>query len=615
MTKSARLSFGNCDMSRNRYLTSVVAIVMLVFGLSAHAVERPPNILLIISDDQGYGDFGFTGNELADTPVLDRLSKEGAFYPNFMVAPACTPTRSSLLTGRNHLDVGVWGVGPRGDVRRDEVMMPSFFNPSGYNTWLFGKWDGTVMMELGPVERGFDWFCGIGGGYLHKRPLLCTPEKGEWTDGWSAALITDAAIKKIHESGDTPWLAYMAYIIPHLPWECPDSCADPYRKKGLSEEFAQCYGSIKQMDNQIGRLLEAVRETGQEKNTIVVFFSDNGPTEGRPAWVNDNYKHAQDSKDWKLRNPGNLIGHKAEVWDNGIRSPLLVGWPEKIKPGVRKHVTVVEDLLPTLLDLAQIPETKQPEHLPFDGKSFRASLEDPGFTEERDIFRLALAGPGEPGSVTPSLIIEDARKADYGKLHTVLRRGNYKFHHLPGGRFRLFDMEKDPGEKNDLSKKMPESTAEMAKRCRARWDDIASRNRTFPMRQLKVDNADRWSKSWTLHANRALHFEGSMRSVFYGGARGFRSPGDRADYTIQVQKPLTVSFVAEGKGLDQCAPISLLIDGKLVEAKHRSADKIVFEAATLPAGNTPLSLVVTDIAEPGTADGEVIKVTLRSEKS
>lgn len=606
------------EMKPMRSKLWVVVLLACCAMLQAHAAARKqppprkPNILLIISDDQGYGDFGFTGNKLADTPVLDRLSKEGAFYPNFLVAPACTPTRSALLTGRNHLDTGVWGVGPRGDVRRDETMIPSFFNPSGYNTWLFGKYDGTATLEIGPAERGFDWYCTIGGGYLHKRPLLFTPGKEEWTEGWSAELITDAAIKKIRESGDKPWLIYMAHIIPHLPWVCPDAYAEPYRKQGFSETFAQCYGSIKQMDDQIGRLLKAVREAGQEDNTIVLFMSDNGPTENRPAWVNDNFKHAQNSEDWKLRNVCDLIGHKAEVWDAGIRSPLLVRWPGKIKPGIRRHVTMVEDILPTLLDLAEISSDKQPEHLPFEGKSFRASLEDARFTEERDIFRLALAGPGEPGPLTPSGIIEDAAKADYSRLHTVLRNGRYKLHHLPGGRTRLYDMEADPGEKNDLSKTMPERTAQMAKRCRAHWDDIASRNRTFPMRQLLIDNADRReARSWTLAANRALHFEGDMHSIFAGGVSGFRSPGDRADYLVEVQKPLRASFVAEGEGLDQCAPISLLVDGNPVELKSRSADQIVFGAASLPAGNVPLSLAVPADAKAGSADGVVMTVSLK----
>lgn len=590
-------------------------ILLLLMGTSfAQAAERQPNILLIISDDQGYGDFGFTGNPLADTPVLDQLSKDGAFYPNFVVAPACSPTRSALLTGRDHLNVGVWGVGSRGDVRRDEVLMPSFFNPSGYNTWLFGKWDGSKMMELGPVERGFDWFCGIGGGYLQQRPLLCTPEGGEWTEGWSAELITDAAIDKIQASGDTPWLAYMAYIIPHLPWECPDAYADPYREKGYSETFAQCYGSIKQMDDQIGRLLDAVRNAGQADNTIVLFMSDNGPTENRPAWVNDNYKHAQNSADWELRNPLGMIGHKAEVWDLGIRSPLLVRWPGVIEPGVREHVTKVEDLLPTLLDLAAIPKSKQPEHLPFDGQSMRASLEDPSFTEARDIFRVALAGPGEPGNTTRTSIIENAPALDYRKLHTVLRNGNYKFHHLPGGNFRLFDMAVDPAESNDLSQSMLERTAEMARRCRAEWDAIAATGRTFEMRQLKIDNVDRWAKSWTLHANRALHFEGKMRSVFYGGAKGFQQPGDRADYLIEVQKPLTVSIVASGKGLNHCAPIHLEIDGHVLQPIEQTADTIRYGVVKLSAGELPIALFVPSDAKAGAKQGEVISVKFNHEK-
>lgn len=596
-----------------RRVITLIASVLVCAVACAGDTERP-NILLIISDDQGYGDFGFTGNKLADTPVLDSLSKEGAFYPDFMVAPACTPTRSALLTGRNHLDVGVWGVGPRGDVRRDEVMMPQFFNPSGYNTWLFGKEDGATMMELGPCDRGFDWYCAIGGGYLHKRPLLLTPGKQKWTGGWSAKIITDAAIKKIRKSGDTPWLAYVAYIIPHLPWVCPDSYAEPYRKKGYSETFAQCYGSIRQMDDQIGRLLDTVKEVGQEDNTIVLFMSDNGPTENRPAWVNDNFKHAKDSADWKLRNVCDLTGHKAEVWDNGIRSPLLVRWPGKIKPGVRKHVIMVEDILPTLLDLAQIPEGKRPKHLPFSGKSFRASIENRRFSEDRDIFRIALAGPGEPGPTSETGIIEDATETDYNQLHTVLRNGRYKLHHLPGGELRLYDMDKDPGEKKDLSKKMPERVAQMAKRCRARWDNIAERNRTFPMRQMRINNADRRMKSWTLEVNRARHFEGEMKSEFAGGVIGFRKPGDRADYTIEVQKPLTVSFAAEGKGLDKCAEISLVVDGKTVTVESRSADKIVFGSVGMPAGNIQLSLVVEGDVKEGTEVGKVMNLVLRKKE-
>ncbi|MGB0413056.1 MAG: hypothetical protein ACPGJU_01300, partial [Coraliomargarita sp.] len=283
-------------------------------------------------------------------------------------------------------------------------------------------------------------------------------------------------------------------------------------------------------------------------------------------------------------------------------------------PGVREHVVRVEDLLPTLLDLTQIAEDKQPQHLPFDGKSIRPSLEDASFTEDRDIFRLALDGPGHPGDVTTTKIIEDAREVDYSKLHTVLRNGRYKFHHLPGGRLRLYDMENDPGEKNDLSTTMPEHTEAMAARCRARWDDLASRNRTFPMRQLKIDNVDRWADSYRLEANRAQRFEGKMLSDFYGGVIGFRSPGDRADYTVEVQKPLSVTFVANGTQLDKCATIDLLVDGKPAPVQSRSAVQLVFGPVTLPAGAVPLSLAVAEDAQAGADAGKVTVVTLKLEQ-
>ncbi len=580
--------------------------MMLVVGSCAYAAERPPNILLIISDDQGYGDFGFTGNKVVQTPVLDRLSKESAFYPYFMVGPACTPTRSSLFTGRNYLDVGVWGVGSRGKVRRDETLMPKFFTPSGYRVWAFGKMDGGLkMMEMTPIDRGFDSFV-EGAGYGQKN------EKG-----WGAELITDAAVEKIKQAGDTPWLAYVGYVIPHLRWYCPDSYADVFRKKGYSEDIAQCYGSIKQMDDQIGRLLDALHDAGQAENTIVFFMSDNGSLDAMGnvemgVWENATPKRPH-SPDWDIRNPGGLIGRKGEVWDNGIRSPLLVRWPNKIKPGIRTHAIGVEDVLPTLLELAQISEEKHPEHFPFSGRSFTASLEDRRFTDDRDIFRLATGGPGTPSAEKGNVV--KVITTEYRTLHTILRSGKYKFHHLPGGEIRLYDMEKDPGECNDLSKKMPERTAAMAKRCRVQWDDIAVRDRSFPMRQLKINNADRPRKTWKIPVIQPLNLEGRMIAPDFGsGLVGFRFPGDRADYTVEVQKPLTVSFIAEGKGLDQCAPISLLVNGKPVAVKHRSANKIVFGSASLPTGNIPLSLLVADAAETGRADGEVIKVILNMEK-
>lgn len=596
-------------------------VLGLVLACGAFAdvdgAARFPNVLLILSDDQGYGDFGFTGNKVVQTPTLDRLSKQSAFYPYFVVGPACTPTRSSLLTGRNHLDTGVWGVGSRGMVRRDETYMPKFFTPSGYQVWTFGKIDGGIsMMEVTPADRGFD-FCytppGATRSYQHKLP-----------GGWGAEMVTDTVIQKIREAGDTPWMAHVNYIIPHLLWHCPDSYADLFRKKGYSEDLAQCYGSIKQMDDQIKRLLKALDESGQLENTVVLFFSDNGSVDAvddraMGVWENANRKRPH-SSDWGIRNPLSLIGRKGEVWDNGIRSPLLVRWPGKIKPGIRKHVVGVEDVLPTLLELCRIPDDTHPEHLPFAGTSFAASLKDRTFTDERELFRLASGGPGTPrgGAGKPSGQgghIPDSKTLGYETLHTVLRSGKYKFHHLPGGKFRLYNMEKDPCEQKDLSEKYPERTEAMAARCRAQWDGIAARNRTFPMRQLRINNAEHPRQAWNVPVLQPLHLEGNMNMhPWLGGVKGFRFPEDRAEYAVEVQKPLTVSIVAEGTGFDQCATISLLVNGRLVEVKSRSADRILFGSVDFPSGTTPLSLVVPADAKAGSGIGEVLKLTLKLEK-
>ncbi len=586
------------------------AFIINTFASGVNPGKKRPNILIIISDDQGYGDFGFTGNKIVKTPNLDQLANESAFYPHFLVGPACTPTRSSLFTGRNHLDAGVWGVGSRGRVRRDEVMMPKFFTPSAYHAWAFGKMDGGLrMMEMNPGDRGFEyWFSGTGAttGYQHKLP-----------DGWRCELITDDAIKKIRSADDQPWLMLMAYIIPHLPWHCTDSYADPFRDKGYTEDLAQCYGSIKQMDDQIGRLLSVIRDEGQDENTIVLFMSDNGPVDAVRnrevgVWENQENKRIH-TDDWWLRNPDKLVGRKGEVWDNGIRSPLLVRWSGKIAPGVRDQSLGVEDILPTLLDLAQISEADWPEHLPFAGRSFRASLEDEKFADEHEIFRLASGGPGTP--VGSNGIIPDATKLDYSQLHTILQSGKYKFHHLPDDELRLYDIWNDPRERQDLSEEMQERTMEMAKRCRAQWDEIAKRNRTFPMRQLYINNIDRPRQGWAFPATHALRFNGEMKSVDFGaGLIGFRSPGDLAEYEIEVQKALSVSVLLQGKNLDKCAPIDLQVNGKAVKVLNREAERIEFGLTELPAGKVPLVLSVSEDAKEGSQAGEITRLMLKKVK-
>lgn len=433
--------------------------------------EATPNVLLIISDDQGFGDFGFTGNQLVRTPNLDRLAGDSAVYKNFLVAPACSPTRAALFTGRDHLLTGTWGVGERAGLREDETRMPAFFKAAGYKTLHVGKLDSAKVGNKSPSDFGWDDWLG-GGGYEQRDPMLWKPKNSVRGQGWTADLWTDYTLDYIRQHRDTPWFASVAYIIPHLPWVCDEKYSAPFVEQGCSESLAKCYGSIAQMDECIGRLLDTLKETDQDRRTIVVFMSDNGPTS--PAASKQSEEGLAKDVDWVKRNVAHLRGHKALVWENGDRVPLLVRWPEHIKPGERKQFSGVEDLLPTLLDLTGVKAEITP-HQPFTGISLRASLDNASIEAEHpELLRMAIAGAG-----SPKPHIADVTQRKFEDYHLALRAERFKYHALPGGKAALYDIAADPSENTDAQTKFPEVTARMAKECRERWQAIIASGRAF----------------------------------------------------------------------------------------------------------------------------------------
>jgi arylsulfatase A-like enzyme len=454
---------------------TILATLLLAPLAALHAADDPkPNVLLIIADDQGYGDFGFMGNRLVKTPSLDRLAGESAVFRNFVVAAACSPTRTALWTGRDHLLTGVWGVPPKANLRDDEVRMPAFFKAAGYRTFHVGKLDSVKVGSRGAADCG--WEVWLGGGYEHRDPIMSSPEGNRRMQGWTADLWTNEALKFIRERRDAPWFASVAYVIPHLPWVCDEKYSAPFLTQGCSTNLAACYGSIAQMDSCIGRLLDGLRETGQEQRTIVVFVSDNGMSSPElqelgkkdpQAWA-DGFVQGED---WEKRNVARLRGHKATVWENGIREPLLVRWPGVIAPGERKQFGCAEDVLPTLLDLAAISDTVQ-KHLPFTGVSLRPALNNAAETFARPAaLRMDIAGNGAPRGGS------GGRKFD--NLHLTLRGPRFKYHSLSGGTAALFDLDTDPGETTDVQAKFPKVASKMSQECRQRWNEIHASGRAF----------------------------------------------------------------------------------------------------------------------------------------
>ena len=446
----------------------VLALLFAALTLSCRAATAAhPNVLFIISDDQGFSDFGFTGSPLVETPVIDRLAAQSAVFRNFVVAAACSPSRSTFYTGRDHLLTGVWGVPPRSNLRKDEALMPAFFRATGYRTFYAGKADTARLPESSPWERGWDQGYFVSG-YQHRDPTLPNRLGTLQAKGWTADLITDLVLEFVREKRPEPWFATAAYIIPHLPWVCDETFSAPFLARGLSPDLALCYGSIAQMDTAIGRLLQGLRELGQEENTLVVFVSDNGMSNKATA------EREMTESDWAKRNLHRLRGHKATVWENGIRVPLLVRWPGHIAPGERKQFGGAEDILPTLLDLAGV-KPDSVAHLPFTGVSLRPALAKAAETMERPpLFRIAISGPGSPRDG-----IAEARQRKYEDHHLTLRGPRFKYHALPGGSGALYDLEADPGEQTDVQTRFPEVAARMAVECRQRWDAIIASGRSF----------------------------------------------------------------------------------------------------------------------------------------
>lgn len=448
-------------------------VVCLLFTFCVHSAPPKPNILFIISDDQGFSDFGFTGNPLVKTPVLDRLASESAVFENFVVAAACSPSRAAFFTGREHLITGVWGVPLRDNLRPDEALMPAWFKAAGYATFYAGKRDMGQPPHTTPWERGWDQGYFVSG-YQHRNPRL--RNRGETIEpkGWTCDIMTDLILDFWKRHPDQPWMATAAYIIPHLPFVTDTAFTKPFLDAGLSYELAQCYGSIAQMDAAIGRLLGGLREMGQEQNTIVVFVSDNGMS--TKANARDGSRVTWSETDWKQRNKHGLRGGKAWVWENGIRVPCLIRWPGKIPPGVRSQLGGAEDILPTLLNLAGI-DSGIVKHHPFTGVSLRPVLLAKDKTLKRPaLFRIAISGKG----AAQERSAEPRKFADH---HLVLRGPRFKYHALPGGESALYDLQADPLESKDCKTTHPEITKQMATETRSHWDAILATGRAFRLRE------------------------------------------------------------------------------------------------------------------------------------
>ena len=338
-------------------LVVVCAVLHFVPGASSHR----PNVILILTDDQGYGDVGVHGNDVLRTPNLDRLAREGVRIKEFYVTPLCATTRASLLTGRYNQRTGVlWPFLGAEVLRHREVTLAEALKDAGYQTALIGKWHLGRYGKYGPLTHGFDEFLGFRDGMIDDYFDTALEHNGlpVRISNYITDALTDAALRFVESNRSRPFFLFLSYNAPHIPNQVPLKYEQEYTEKGMSPHLAKVYGMITCLDDGIGRILESLEKLGLEEETIVVFLSDNGPqmeSSRQMQQFRSREWHRMDAM-WKGvgRYNANLRGEKATVYEGGIRSPFFARWVGQLPAGKTLEVAASHiDLLPTLLDLCE----------------------------------------------------------------------------------------------------------------------------------------------------------------------------------------------------------------------------------------------------------------------
>jgi arylsulfatase len=352
---------------------------------------KQPNVILILTDDAGIGDFGFNGNPLIKTPNLDQLAARSTRFANFFVSPVCAPTRSSLLTGKFSQTTGVYDTYNGGAVMAtEEITLAEILRDNGYQTGIFGKWHLGDNYPYRPIDQGFsESFVFKGGGIgqpgdhdnyfkfdsAYYNPVMYLNEKKVTTEGYCSDVFTNEALRFIRTGKNKPFFVYLSFNAPHTPLQVPEKYESIYKNLN-SGDFSKLpgsppnmnekdldaarkiYGMMTNVDDNIGRLLKELKDQDLIDNTIVIFLSDNGPQQNR-------YKMG-------------LRALKGSVYQGGIKTPCLIHFPGTL-PENREIATTAAhiDLLPTILDLCNI---HTPENSQIEGRSLIPLLD--GFDQE-----------------------------------------------------------------------------------------------------------------------------------------------------------------------------------------------------------------------------------------
>jgi arylsulfatase A len=397
---------------------------------AADAPTKRPNILLILADDMGWGDLRCHGNEKLDTPSLDKLQSQSVELEHFHVSPVCSPTRSSLLTGRHHFRLRVLNTTSGLEtLHGEEVTLAEALKPAGYASGCFGKWHNGANHPTTARGQGFDEFFGFVGGFFSnyfdpelEHNGVTAARKGFITD-----VLAEAAMAFIEKHRAQPFFCYVPFNACHSPMQAPDGLFAKYTKLGFEPKTSAVYAMIENLDANVGRMLVKLDTLGLAENTIVMFATDNGPNTPRFN--------------------GGMRGGKGSLFEGGQRVPCFIRWPGKLEAGKRVYqIAQHVDVLPTLLDLAGVPLPATP---PLDGRSLAPLLKGEKVKwPERLLFEVSGRG-GKDGTIIP-------------KYPGTVRSDTHRWVH-DNKQEMLFDLRNDSGEKNNIATQQPEIAATLSK--------------------------------------------------------------------------------------------------------------------------------------------------------
>lgn len=441
--------------------TCLVGVLLLAANaaVAQGLAGSKPNIILIITDDQGYGDLSCHGNPILKTPHIDRLYARSVRFTDFHVSPTCAPTRASLMTGRHEFKSGVTHtIQERERLNLRAFTLAQLLKTAGYTTGIFGKWHLGDEAAYQPDQRGFDEVfihgaggigqsyggsCGDAPGNKYFDPVILHNRKFEKTKGFCTDIFFAQALDWIDakRKEKAPFYVHIATNAPHAPLICPEVDEKKYTGK-VQANVAKFFGMISNIDDNVGKLMTKLLDWNLEENTIVIFMTDNGGTAGV-----------------RVFNAG-MRGGKVTPYQGGTRVPFFVSWPARLKAGVDvPSLAAHVDVFPTFAELAG---ARIPDQVQLDGRSLIPLLDNPRADwPDRNLF--VHVGRWANGQ---------AKQSQYANC--AVRNSRFRMVSVGNGKenWELFDILKDPGEKHDVRAEHPKVFAELKAAYDQWWRDL-----------------------------------------------------------------------------------------------------------------------------------------------